>query len=319
MEGYPTPQQALTARLPALDYNRFCMKTTFFPPRRNGFILHFILLLTFLVGSFWLFNQASRTPIGPLFAVYMLVIFLLAAAVPFLTYRLYSLLRSSYAFRPGILRLTWGLREEEIPLVNINWISMADNLEYRVPFPLLRWPGSILGIRRLDRRSDIEFMASQRDGLVVIETSRHLYAISPEDPEAFLQAFQRASEIGYFDPIRGQSVHPTAIVETAWQNRRARSLLAVSFLFGLAFAAWIVLYVQPQASVTYTLGNTDRIVNGTQVLLLPVLNGFYFFFNLLVGLFFFRREETQTLSYLLWISHIALTFFFFLSVYLLVF
>ena len=294
------------------------METTFFPPRRNGFILHFSMLLTFIVGSFWLFNQASRTPIGPLFAIYMLVIFLLAAAIPFLFYRLYSLLRSSYAFRPGILRLTWGLREEEIPLVNINWISMATSLEYRIPFPLLRWPGSILGIRRMDRRSDIEFMASQREGLVVIETSRHLYAISPEDPEAFMQAFQRASETGYFDPIRGQSVRPTTIVETAWQNRRARSLIAGSFLFGLAFAGWIILYVQPQANVLYTLGNTSRIVNGTQIILLPVLNGFYYFFNLLVGLFFFRREETQTLSYLLWISSVAATAFFFVSVYLLI-
>ncbi len=293
--------------------------TVFYPPRRSGLVLHVSLVLGFLLAGFWLFNQASRTPIGTVFAIYLLILFVIAASVPFLVYRLYGLIRSSYIFLPGILRLTWGLRVEEIPLANINWIISEDSLEYRLPFPLFRLPGALLGVRRLDRRSLVEFMASQREGLLVIETSRNIYAISPEDPEAFLQAFQRVSETGYFDPVSGQSVRPGALVETAWGSKPARSLLGAGFFLSIAFAAWIFIAVNPQASDRFALGNTARLINGTQVFLLPIMNTFYFVFDLLVGLFFFRREETRTLSYLLWMTSPLVSALFFLAAFLLVY
>ena len=304
----------------ALGYNRSSsMDTSFSPSRRLGLALHLGLILFFLIGSVLIFNQAARTPIGTVFALYLLALFGLAASIPLLTYRLYSLIRSSYSFRPGILRLTWGLRVEDIPLVDINWISPAETLEYRLPLPLLRWPGAILGIRRLDRRSHIEFMASQRETLLVIETGRNLYAISPEDPAAFLHAFQRASEAGYFDPVSGQSVGPGALVETAWGSRPARIMIGAAFFLAAGLAAWVILGINPQAGDRFPFGNTARLINGTQVFLLPVLNSFYFMFNLLTGLFFFRREETRTLSYLLWLASTLVAVLFYLAVYRLVY
>jgi hypothetical protein len=281
-------------------------------------ILHLLLVGTFLILSVLVFNQASRTPIGPLFAIYMLVLFALGASIPFFVYRLYGLLRGSYTFQPGKLRLSWGLRVEEIPLVDINWISKEDGIEYRLPLPLIRWPGSYLGARRLDRRSHIEFMASQRHGLLIIETARNVYAISPEDPDAFLRAFQRATEVGYFDTVSGQSVRPGKLVESVWENRPARGLLGLATLLALAFAAWIILSVSPQPGDQFFMDNTGRLINSTQFILLPVLNSIYFVFDLLLGLFFFRREETKPLSYLLWLSSILASFLFFFAAFLLV-
>ena len=294
------------------------METTFFPPRRNGLILHTSLLVLLITSSIWLFNQASRTSIGPVFALYLLALFACATAIPFLVYRLYGLIRSSYTLEAGRLRLTWGLRVEEIPLVNVNWILPPDALDYRVPLPLVRWPGSITGVRRLDQRTTIEFMASEGERLLMIETPRGIYAISPEKPDEFLAAFQRASEIGYFDPIQGESVRPGALVETVWENQAARTLVFSSVLAAILYAGWVLFIVDPQPRDRFPLGNTGRDVNGTLLFLLPVLDSLYFFANLLAGLFFFRREETKTLSYLLWLGSLVATVLFLIGTLLLV-
>ncbi|MBP1694671.1 MAG: putative rane protein [Chloroflexi bacterium] len=62
----------------------------------------------------------------------------------------------------------------------------------------------------------------------------------------------------------------------------------------------------------YQDGSPGDLVPAVQLLLLPVLNGMIVLFDFLLGLFFFRREETQALSYLLWGSgaFIALVFLF---------
>jgi hypothetical protein len=53
-------------------------------------------------------------------------------------------------------------------------------------------------------------------------------------------------------------------------------------------------------------------------LLLPVLNGLFFLADLLLGLFFFRREETRPLAYLLWMCSVMVSGLLFLAVWYLV-
>lgn len=287
------------------------MADTFSPPRRTGLLVHLSAIFALLVASIWSFNQAARTPIGSVFTAYLLGMILLALPIPFVVYRLYGLLRSSYAIRAGSLYLRWGLRVEEVPLDEITWVRTEMDINYRLPLPLVRWPGSLLGTRRLDRRSRIEYMASRRSGLVLIETQRRVYAISPEDPEAFLLAFQRASEMGYFEPVSGRSLRPGEVFGSALENRPARLLLIAASALAVFFAAWIILYVSPEPGSRYLLGETGRTVNSTQIILLPVLNSIYTVFDVLVGLFFFRRAETRPLAYLLWTTSIFVSALFF--------
>jgi len=43
------------------------------------------------------------------------------------------------------LRLRWGLRAEDIPLPEIEWIRPASDLGFHLPKPFLSMPGALLG------------------------------------------------------------------------------------------------------------------------------------------------------------------------------
>ena len=294
------------------------MQTVFHPPRRSGTVFQAVLLIVFLAGSIWYFNRATGAQVEPGFGANLLLFAAFSLPLPVIGYRLYSLLRSSYSLQTGSIRLVWGLRVEEIPLEEITWVRTERELGYRLPLPVLSWPGAVVGVRRVARKGKIEFMASRRRGLILVETDRRAFAISPEDPGAFLHALQRISEVGILDPVQGESVRPTALVGSVWERRLPRSLAAGTLVAAVGFTLWVFFAVDPQPELAYPLGDTGRSVNGSQLLLLPVLNGLFFLMDLLLGLFFFRREETRPLAYLLWLCSLMVSMFFFSAVALLI-
>jgi hypothetical protein len=277
-----------------------------------------VLLFVCLAGSVWNFNRATGAQIQPAFGATLLLFAAFSLPLPMIGYRLYALLRSSYSLHAGSLRLAWGLRVEEIPLGEITWVRTERELGYRLPLPLLSWPGAVVGIRRVARKGAFEFLASRRRGLILIETTRRVFVISPEDPAGFMHSFQRISEIGTLDPVHGESVRATALVESLVESRLPRSLAAGMLIAAAGFTAWVLLAVNPQPELAYPLGETGRFVNGSQLLLLPVLNGLFFLADLLLGLFFFRREETRPLAYLLWMCSVMVSGLLFLAVWYLV-
>jgi hypothetical protein len=295
------------------------MNTEFTPPRRTGLIVSLILVVLLSAGTAWSLNQAITTPVGPLLGGYLLLVLLLGLPVPLVFYRLYSLFRSSYRLQTGSIRLVWGLRIEEIPMEQIVRLGPAAELRpllprQRLPLPLLRWPGALVGERRIDRRMRVEFLAAGTHGLILIETNQRIYAISPEDPAAFLHTFRRMTEIGTIEPVTGESVQVAAVVGNLRESAAARNLVIAAVVLAAAFAVWVLAGVRPAAGLRYPLGETGRFVNSSQVLIMPVLNLIYMLADLLVGVFFFRREETRPLAFLLWISSVLASVFFFVAV-----
>ena len=165
------------------------MQTEFAPPRRPGIIFQSLGLTLLTSISLTCLTFANRTEIGSPFTLFLLGFLFTALPVPLLAYRLYALLRASYQLRPSALKLSWGLRSEHIPVENVLWVSPEHDLERRLPRPLLRWPGGLVGTRRIRPRGEVEYMASRGQRLIVIGTVDKLFAISPDDASGFLQAF----------------------------------------------------------------------------------------------------------------------------------
>ncbi len=280
------------------------MERYYYPPRRRGILFHSALLLVLFAGSTFSLARATDTPIGDPFWISLAGFAGLALPIPILLYRLYGLLRGRYVISASQVRLMWGLREEVIPMLDINWVQAETDLIAPLHLPLLRWPGAVTGRRRYDRRRRVEFLAATTRNLVIVETSRVAYAISPEDPQAFLEAFRHVTEIGTLSQVPGSSVHPVRLIGSAWHNRSVRWMISAAFTLAAALALWIVLVVRPQPGVSLQLAGTGRQVTSAQLYLLPVLNGAYFLVDLFLGLFFFRRPETTSLAYLLWASSI---------------
>ena len=118
------------------------MDNLFHPSRRYGLIFQGVVLLFLFAGgglAFWSsLNQGS----GANVIFYLVLSVLILLPTPLLMYRLYALLQASYALERDGLRIRWGLRGEDIPLPQIEWIRPADELGFPLRIPLTSSPGA---------------------------------------------------------------------------------------------------------------------------------------------------------------------------------
>jgi len=293
----------------------------FHPPRRWGVIFHLALIIILMVIGGWGLFQTAYLGVGPTFLFYLFPVLMAVFGVPVLIYRLNTLQNSSYTLERDSLRLQWGLRVEVLPTNAILWVRPATDLLEKLRYPVLRWYGSVQGTRRLAGGTPVEFLASQTRDLILIGTYEKVFAVSPADPHDFLQAYQRLTELGSLIPPQPRSILPAFIVARVWQTPSARNLILASFLLGLSLLIWVGLIAPSQVDVSLGFlptGQPRDPIPGIRLLLLPVLNGIFWVFDLLAGLVFFRSEERRPLAYLLWSTSILVSVLFLAGVYFIV-
>ena len=163
-------------------------KVGHFPPAKQfGLILHVVLILLLAGASVWGFASLTNARFGPTFVSYLLVGILAFAPIPFLGYRAFALFKADYYIDRDSLAILWGLRVEDIPLTDIEWVRPASDLTNPLALPTLRLPGAVLGTRRHPDLGAVEFIASTARNLILIATSKHVFAISPKDAAALVQ------------------------------------------------------------------------------------------------------------------------------------
>jgi hypothetical protein len=290
----------------------------FRPVRRAGTAFQASFLAVFILAGLVGFWQALQANIGPVFLFWLLPVLVSFAVVPVLAYRFYALQQATYTLEREGIRLRWGLRMEEIPIAHVLWVNRASQLSAPLPLPRLHWPGGLLGRRHLAGAGEIEFMASSPKDLVVIATTVKYFAVSPENPETFLLAFQRCIEMGSLFPLQARSVYPTVLLIRVWQSKPARALLLGGGLLSMALLVWVSLAIPGQAQLVFGFrpeGVSGDIVPAVQLLLLPILNTFFFLTDFFLGLFYFRKEESQSIGYLFWAAGALTPLLFLLAVW----
>jgi hypothetical protein len=229
----------------------------------------------------------------------MLVALLAFSPLPILFYRLYGLLTATYILRRDGLLIRWGLRREDIPLNQIEWVRPANELGFRLPLPWLRWPGAILGNRRGNELGLVEFMAGDTAHLILIATSQKVFAISPKDMKGFMAFFQQLNELGSLTPLEAQSVYPRVLIGRVWEDRLARILILGSLGVGLALLAAVAVSIPNLTNITWT--DPGGTAPAERLLLLPILGGLIWFFDLLSGIFLYRKGgDLRLAAYLIW-------------------
>jgi hypothetical protein len=131
----------------------------------------------------------------------------------------------------------------------------------------------------------------------LIAVADQVFAISPEDPQAFLQAFQGFMEMGSLSPLPERSVYPGFLLARFWQTPPARYLLLGSLLLNLVTLILVILAAPSGEQITLGFGAGREPVPAVRLLLLPVISSFFFILDFLLGLFLFRRTESQTTSH----------------------
>ncbi|HEY9151584.1 MAG TPA: PH domain-containing protein [Anaerolineales bacterium] len=276
----------------------------FQPSKRNGLLFHGIILIVLAVLSAWGFINLSRTTIGENFVTYLLVGLIAFAPVPWIGYRAYSLLRAEYVLNRDGLELRWGLRDEAIPLNDIEWVRPGNELTHPLRLPSLSVPGAILGLRRHPDLGVVEFIASDRKNLLLVATAKRVFAISPANPLDFTQTFARAIELGSITPAQPKSLYPSFILAEAWENGLTRYLWLASIFLNLGLFVWVSLIIPayPRIGLGFNPDGTVDAVPSLQLIILPLISTLLALTGFLTGLYYFRWEKTRAISFILWIS-----------------
>ncbi|MDY6845924.1 MAG: PH domain-containing protein [Chloroflexota bacterium] len=275
------------------------MEKVFYPPRRTGLLIQGALILALAAAGGYFFYMATQDASGLDFLYQMLIALVLFAPLPLLVYRLYALMNGQYGLRRDGLMIRWGLRREDIPLNTVEWIRPASDLGFRLPLPWLRLPGSILGARKVPELGQVEYIASDTAHMILVATPEKVFAISPEQPNQFLAFFRQLNELGSLSPIEAQSVYPTVLIGRVWEDRLARILIISGFAIGLVLLIVNAIAIPGLDTITWTGGEGDAPAE--RLLLLSILDGMIWLFNLFAGIFLYRRGDDLVIgAYVLW-------------------
>ena len=261
--------------------------------------------------------KASLSVSGITFLAFLAIALVAIAFLPRSIYRFYALQRARYILARDGISLSWGLRREEIPIDRISWVKAADQVEMHVK-PFLHLPGAVLGTYAQSGEKPIEYLAARKTRLVMIATPERIYAISPADEIKFLKTYRRLAEFGSLTPFRSTSEYPTFLISRSWADIPARILLITSAVLAFGLIIWVSLLIPYHQTTALRLnadGSPVELVPGIRLLLLPVVNTFFFVVDLLSGLLFYRRKETQSLGYLMWISSALTSVLFIVAVF----
>jgi len=290
---------------------------SFPPPKQRGLAVHITTLLVLAVITIFGFIQLSTAEVGVRFLVSLLVSLAAFIPIPIFIYRAYSLWRADYHMDRDSLAINWGLRVENIPLSDIEWMRPADDLTKPLSLPRLALPGGYLGLRRHPDLGVVEFLASDAKKLLLIATAKKVFVISPDNPSGLAQTFARATELGSLALVEAKSVYPSFVVTQAWESGLARYLWLSALFLNLGLFIWASLIIPstPQVALSPQFaGTTLEVVPSSQLIIFPVASLLLSITGWIAGLYFYRWDRERVLAFIVWGSGTFSSLLFLLAV-----
>ena len=279
------------------------------PSIQRGAIIHLVILLILLAASGYLLWLALFQQTQGIFILYLIASILVFLPFPFFLYRLISLLRAKYTLSRDGVSIQWGLRTEDIPITEIEWIRLPDDLAIKLPLPRIIFPGAVVGTRKHRDLGIIEYIASDLNQLILIATKDRIFAISPRNIKAFEDDFHRSAEMGSITPIKKQSSQPQFIVASLMSDKAVRAFLLSSAFLSLLLLVAVSFITPIRATVPLGLEavGIDREESSSErLILLPLLSLFIFFVDFGFGSYLFRKKGFRNAAYIVFASALIL-------------
>ena len=287
------------------------------PSKQLGLLVHFILILMLAGLAGWGIWNLTFTEVGPNFVIFLLDTLLALVPLPLFIYRTYALARADYILDRDSLEIHWGLRDEDIPLTDIEWLRPATDLTTPLRLPWLPIPGAVLGLRRHPDLGVVEFLAASPRNLLLVGTSKRVYAISPTNAAKFAQTFARTIEMGSLTPAEAKSVYPSFIFSRAWENPLTRFLWLAGLFLNIGLVIWVMMTIPTLNQVSLGFAPSGATLSpspASQLILLPIESAFLFLAGLFAGLYFYRWQTHQVLALIIWASSALTSLLFLLGV-----
>ena len=290
------------------------MAQDFKPPRQRGFILHFSALLLNLAVVGFLVLQALNQQERGFFILYLIIGVFGFLPIPFVAYRLFALLRSLYTIDREGIGIQWGLREEMIPMADIEWMRLASDLAFDLPLPPISVQGAVLGSRHHRDLGTIEYIASDPSNLLLVASRERVFAISPKDVRGFQNAFTNSAELGSIAPISAKSSRANFLIAALFNDRVSRTLLLLGFIFsvGLLIATSFIIPIRESIPLGFSpIGQAAESSPSERLLLLPVLSLLMLVLDISLGAYLYRKKGYRVASYLVFAASLIMPLSFF--------
>ncbi|MDO9546683.1 MAG: PH domain-containing protein [Pelolinea sp.] len=279
------------------------------PLIQRGVVVHLGFLLILLAASGYLLWSALIQQVRGVFILYLIACVTSFLPFPFFLYRLISLLRANYSLSRDGVSIQWGLRIEEIPMADIEWVRLPEDIATKLPMPRINFPGAILGVRNHRDLGKIEYIASDINNLMLIATKKQIFAISPRDISTFQNDFYRFAEMGSITPIAEKSNQPQFILSTLFKDKAARRLLFSSAILSLLLLIVISFIIPTRDTVPLGLeaiGANRQESPSERLILLPLLSLFVFFVDFGFGSYLFRKKGFKSAAYIVFSASLIL-------------
>lgn len=287
------------------------------PPKRRGLIVHSLLILVLTSITTAGFVTLLDAEVGPPFLTALLVSLFSFVPIPFFVYRAYALWRADYFMDRDSLKIQWGLRVEDIPLNDIEWIRPVSDLTHPLALPALPLPGGLLGLRRHPDLGVVEFIAADAGKLLLVGTAKRVFVISPENPAGLAQTFARAIELGSLAPAEAKSVYPSFVVAQAWGSGLARYLWLSALFLNIGLFVWASLIIPSTPRVAFGpqfIGGELESLPSSQLIIFPAASFLLAIAGWIAGLYFYRWERERVLAFIVWGSSTLSSLLFLLAV-----
>jgi hypothetical protein len=218
-------------------------------------------------------------------------------------YWISGLVRSVYTLDRNMLIITWGPYEQVIPASDIERVVLGSDLEGKVRYRGVRWPGYWVGYGEIEGIGPTLFYATEPPPeQIFIVTEGLAYGISPEEREAFLTTLQTRLQMGPTQIVEPKSISPPFTQWAFWRDRWGQglligSLIALVALLGLLMGRFPAL---PRLLPLHfdAAGDPDRLGPRGQIFFVPAIGGIVFLVNGALGGLLYRRE--RLVSLMLW-------------------
>lgn len=290
----------------------------FVPARQRGVVLHAGLLLFFTAASGGFLLLALAQELRGFFILYLVGCFGTFLPIPLLLYRLFSLLRAKYVIDREGLHIQWGLRTEDIPMQEIEWLRPANDMPYEIPLPRYSIQGSIIGVQYSEELGKLEFVASDSSSLILIASKTKVLAISPADHKGFQRTFNRFIEMGSIAPIQPHSANVELLLTGILKDKYARSFMLGGLVLSIGLLLAVSFIIPVRDTITLGFNPTAETIESSpsdRLLLLPLFSLLMLFVDAAVGAYFFRKEGFKTASYFIFASALILPLSFILLIF----
>jgi len=274
------------------------MEKEFLPPKRTGFWVLLVLLLSVIAGIVTLVSAASREVEQTFFIANLLGAATLLSLATWLLLRLHTLLTTRYTLSRGGLELRWGLRHEVIPMPEIEWIRPVSDFKSKLPLPAFSLPGVYFGKKQVAGLGEVDFAATERHQFLLVACNGRYFVISPQEEREFLDIFERLTELGSLEHSISLSEGFSTLWHRVWRDSTTRWLILGGLAANAALLVLALALSRLQPNVTWT---TLEIVPSQRLLLLPLLGLLAWLMDACAGAAFTLRGALEKpMVYLLW-------------------